>query len=238
MGTDQSKLLRNIAFKRGTDQKNWLAGQGGSLDDSVRCPGAAPPGAMRAPHDFAFQPERRNLRPDRTATSCRLCLSLDPSLPRPEVSLQRRADNWNTACASGGGAHLPRLPLRLLHHLQPRPPAGMCDRLGDLSRFMKRVARISARPQHPHRTLRRVLERTFHSTMIDGGEHLWNCLRYIDLNMVRAGSCRIPVGCLRLSNSGRGSGCRGFLDIVAGRMLNYPTGNRWPRCTQGRSDRG
>jgi putative transposase len=23
--------------------------------------------------------------------------------------------------------------------------------------------------------------------MIDGGDHLWNCLRYIDLNMVRAG---------------------------------------------------
>jgi putative transposase len=27
----------------------------------------------------------------------------------------------------------------------------------------------------------------FHCTMIDGGDHLWNCLRYIDLNMVRAG---------------------------------------------------
>jgi len=24
-------------------------------------------------------------------------------------------------------------------------------------------------------------------TMIDGGEHLWNCMKYIDLNMVRAG---------------------------------------------------
>jgi putative transposase len=23
--------------------------------------------------------------------------------------------------------------------------------------------------------------------MVDGGDHLWNCLRYIDLNMVRAG---------------------------------------------------
>ena len=27
----------------------------------------------------------------------------------------------------------------------------------------------------------------YHATMIDSGEHLWNCLRYIELNMVRAG---------------------------------------------------
>jgi putative transposase len=27
----------------------------------------------------------------------------------------------------------------------------------------------------------------FHCTMVEGGDHLWNCLRYIDLNMVRAG---------------------------------------------------
>ena len=27
----------------------------------------------------------------------------------------------------------------------------------------------------------------YHATMIDGGEHLWACLKYIDLNMVRAG---------------------------------------------------
>ena len=26
----------------------------------------------------------------------------------------------------------------------------------------------------------------FHCTIIEGGDHLWNCLRYIDLNMVRA----------------------------------------------------
>jgi putative transposase len=30
--------------------------------------------------------------------------------------------------------------------------------------------------------------------MIDGGEHLWNCLRYIDLNMVRAGVVQHPEG--------------------------------------------
>ena len=27
----------------------------------------------------------------------------------------------------------------------------------------------------------------YHCTMIDGDEHLWNCMKYIDLNMVRAG---------------------------------------------------
>ena len=29
--------------------------------------------------------------------------------------------------------------------------------------------------------------------MIEGGEHLWRCLRYIDLNMVRAGVVRDPA---------------------------------------------
>lgn len=32
----------------------------------------------------------------------------------------------------------------------------------------------------------------YHSTMIAGGEHLWNCMRYIDLNMVRAGVVSHP----------------------------------------------
>lgn len=32
----------------------------------------------------------------------------------------------------------------------------------------------------------------YHATMIDGGEYLWQCMRYIDLNMVRAGSVRHP----------------------------------------------
>jgi putative transposase len=32
----------------------------------------------------------------------------------------------------------------------------------------------------------------YHATMIDGGEHLWACLKYIDLNMVRAGVVRHP----------------------------------------------
>ena len=27
----------------------------------------------------------------------------------------------------------------------------------------------------------------YHATMIESGEHLWGCLLYIDLNMVRAG---------------------------------------------------
>ena len=32
----------------------------------------------------------------------------------------------------------------------------------------------------------------YHATMIEPGEHLWRCLRYIDLNMVRAGAVRHP----------------------------------------------
>ena len=32
----------------------------------------------------------------------------------------------------------------------------------------------------------------YHATMVDGGEHLFRCLRYIDLNMVRAGVVQHP----------------------------------------------
>ena len=32
----------------------------------------------------------------------------------------------------------------------------------------------------------------FHATMIDSGEYLWRCMRYIDLNMVRAGVVSHP----------------------------------------------
>jgi putative transposase len=32
----------------------------------------------------------------------------------------------------------------------------------------------------------------YHATMIEGGGHLWNCLKYVDLNMVRAGVVAHP----------------------------------------------
>jgi putative transposase len=33
----------------------------------------------------------------------------------------------------------------------------------------------------------------FHCTMIESGEHLWNCMKYIDLNLVRAGVVGHPA---------------------------------------------
>ena len=35
-------------------------------------------------------------------------------------------------------------------------------------------------------------EDRYHCTMIENGEHLWNCIQYIDLNMVRAGVVAHP----------------------------------------------
>jgi putative transposase len=32
----------------------------------------------------------------------------------------------------------------------------------------------------------------FHCTMVESGEHAWNCMKYIDLNMVRAGVVAHP----------------------------------------------
>lgn len=35
-------------------------------------------------------------------------------------------------------------------------------------------------------------EDRYHGTMVESGEHLWNCIQYIDLNMVRAGVVAHP----------------------------------------------
>ncbi len=35
-------------------------------------------------------------------------------------------------------------------------------------------------------------EDRYHCTMVEDGEHLWNCLQYVDLNMVRAGVVSHP----------------------------------------------
>jgi putative transposase len=70
---------------------------------------------------------------------------------------------------------------------------GMCNRLQDLSRFMQQLEGEFAEYYNirKHRSGAFWGER-FHCTMIDGGDHLWNCLRYIDLNMVRAGVVNHP----------------------------------------------
>jgi len=70
---------------------------------------------------------------------------------------------------------------------------GMCNRLADLSRFMQQLEGDFADYYNlrKHRSGAFWGER-FHCTMIDGGSHLWNCLRYIDLNMVRAGVVNHP----------------------------------------------
>lgn len=37
-------------------------------------------------------------------------------------------------------------------------------------------------------------EGKYHATAIESGLHLWRCLRYVDLNMVRAGKVEHPSG--------------------------------------------
>jgi putative transposase len=63
----------------------------------------------------------------------------------------------------------------------------MCDRLGDLSRFMQQLQGEFAEYFNIRKGRSGAFwgER-FHCTMVDCGDHLWNCLCYIDLNMVRA----------------------------------------------------
>jgi putative transposase len=69
----------------------------------------------------------------------------------------------------------------------------MCKELHDLSRFMQQLEGEFADFYNTRKNRSGSFwgER-FHCTMIDGGKHLWNCLRYIDLNMVRAGMVSHP----------------------------------------------
>ena len=64
---------------------------------------------------------------------------------------------------------------------------GTCRRAGDISRFMQQLEGEFADFYNKRKTRTGSFwgER-FHCTMIENNEHLWNCLRYIDLNMVRA----------------------------------------------------
>ena len=64
---------------------------------------------------------------------------------------------------------------------------GTCRQAGDISRFMQQLEGEFADFYNQRKTRTGSFwgER-FHCTMIDNNEHLWNCLRYIDLNMVRA----------------------------------------------------
>ncbi len=68
-----------------------------------------------------------------------------------------------------------------------------CDHSKDLSRFMQRLQSEFAEyfNKRKHRYGAFWGER-FHNTMVDSGDYLWNCLRYIDLNMVRAGVVSHP----------------------------------------------
>ena len=64
---------------------------------------------------------------------------------------------------------------------------GICRREWDISRFMQQLEGEFAEFYNQRKTRTGSFwgER-FHCTMIENNEHLWNCLRYIDLNMVRA----------------------------------------------------
>ena len=70
---------------------------------------------------------------------------------------------------------------------------GTCQRTGDISRFMQQLEGEFADFYNKRKTRTgSYWGERFHCTMIENNEHLWNCLRYIDLNMVRAGVVAHP----------------------------------------------
>ena len=63
----------------------------------------------------------------------------------------------------------------------------------EVSGFMREVASEFARAynQRKHRT-NAFWADTYHATLVEGGEYLWQCLCYIELNMVRCGVAEHP----------------------------------------------
>jgi putative transposase len=67
------------------------------------------------------------------------------------------------------------------------------SRRGGISRMMQQLEGdfASFYNQRKHRS-GSFWEDRYHCTMVEDGEHLWNCIQYIDLNMVRAGVVSHP----------------------------------------------
>jgi len=62
-----------------------------------------------------------------------------------------------------------------------------------VSQFMRAVAGEFARTyNHRKSRINSVWGDSFHATLVEGGEYLWNCLVYIELNMVRSGVVAHP----------------------------------------------
>ena len=63
----------------------------------------------------------------------------------------------------------------------------------ELSGFMQVVAGESARAYNYRKErLNSFWGDTYHATVVEGGKYLWNCLLYVELNMVRAGVVQHP----------------------------------------------
>lgn len=68
------------------------------------------------------------------------------------------------------------------------------DDLSALSRMMQTVAGESAQAYNRRKQRSGAFwSDRYHATMVQTGSHLWACLRYIDLNMVRAGAVSHPA---------------------------------------------
>ena len=64
---------------------------------------------------------------------------------------------------------------------------------GDVSEFMQRLqGEFAEWYNYRKRRSGSFWNGRYHCTMIESGEHLWNCMRYINLNMVRAGVVSHP----------------------------------------------
>lgn len=67
------------------------------------------------------------------------------------------------------------------------------DDTGAVGRMMQLAAGATARAYNRRKGRSGPFwEDQYHCTIVENGEHLWRCLRYVDLNMVRAGAVRHP----------------------------------------------
>ena len=77
------------------------------------------------------------------------------------------------------------------NHVHLLVVANSCEQV---SRFMQKLQGVSAKRYNTRKARSGAFwSDRYHATMVETGEYFWRCMKYIDLNMVRAGAVTHPI---------------------------------------------
>ena len=115
-----------------------------------------------------------------------------PLSQRQFISPFQRSSHRVPAAIVAGHAPVQDPYVELLPHLESHAP--VAQRSAFVSIFMRHLEGEFASHYNRHKRRHGAFwSERYHSTLIEDGPHLWKCMRYIDLNMVRAGVVCHPI---------------------------------------------